>query len=160
MFDDFPDEALKSKVKLRIWDIFDGLEAAIASDETYDVVVVFGILYYLMDHFRLFLLIRKLKPKLIIVDREFMRRPASMMMLVSELTSNVLNAIPQYEGQVRAIKAIPSFKAMWRMAEALDYSCDWGDWNARAEDDRRGVSGYYRETDMQRGTCVLRPIPR
>jgi 2-polyprenyl-3-methyl-5-hydroxy-6-metoxy-1,4-benzoquinol methylase len=80
MFDDFPDEALKSKVELRVWNIYDGLEAATANGETYDVVAVFGILYHLMDHFRLFLLIRKLKPKLIIVDSEFMRRPASMMM--------------------------------------------------------------------------------
>jgi 2-polyprenyl-3-methyl-5-hydroxy-6-metoxy-1,4-benzoquinol methylase len=160
MFDDFPDEALKSKVELRFGDIYVELGAAITNGETYDVVAVFGILYHLMDHFRLFLLIRKLKPKLIIVDSEFMRRPASMMMLVSELTSNVLNAIPQYEGQERAIKAIPSFKAMWRMAKALDYSCDWVDWDARAKDDRRGVSDYYRETDMRRGTCMLRPIPR
>jgi hypothetical protein len=113
-----------------------------------------------MDRFRLFLLIRKLKPKLIIVDSEFMRHPESMMMLVSELASNVLNAIPQYEGQERAIKAIPSFKAMWHMAEALGFIFDWVDWNARAKDDRRGVSDYYCETEMQRGTCVLRPIPR
>jgi hypothetical protein len=113
-----------------------------------------------MDCFRLFLLIRKLKPKLIIVDSEFMRHPESMMMLVSELASNVLNSIPQYEGQERAIKAIPSFKAMWHMAEALDFIFDWVDWNARAKDDRRGVLDYYRETDMRRGTCVQRPIPR
>ena len=40
MFDDFPDEALKSKVELRVGDIYDGLDAAIANGETYDVVAV------------------------------------------------------------------------------------------------------------------------
>ena len=68
MFDDFPDEALKSKVELRFGDIYVELGAAITNGVTYDVVAVFGILYHLMDHFWLFLLIRKLKPKLIIVD--------------------------------------------------------------------------------------------
>jgi hypothetical protein len=83
-----------------------------------------------------------------------------MVMLVFELTSKVLNAIPQYEGQEPTIKAITCYKAMLRMAEALDYSCDWLDWNSRAKDDRRGLLDYYRETDMRRGTCLLRPIPR
>jgi hypothetical protein len=30
------------------------LDATIANGETYDVVAVFGILYHLMDHYRLF----------------------------------------------------------------------------------------------------------
>lgn len=157
-FADYPDETLKSKVTLREGDLFEGMEAAIAAGETYDVVGVFGILYHVMDHFRMFQLIRRLQPKLVIVDSEFMLRSAPMMMLKTERTSNVLNAIPQYEGQERAIKAVPSFKAMERMAEALAFSCEWVDWNARAEDDRRGVSDYYRPEDMRRGTCALRPM--
>lgn len=40
MFDDFPDDVLKSKVELRVGDISDGLDAAIANGETYDVVAV------------------------------------------------------------------------------------------------------------------------
>ncbi|AGI66967.1 hypothetical protein OAN307_c12730 [Octadecabacter antarcticus 307] len=48
----------------------------------------------------------------------------------------------QLKFQGRVIKAIPSFKAMWRVVQELDDSCDWVDWNARAMDDRRGVSGY------------------
>ncbi|PVA07064.1 class I SAM-dependent methyltransferase [Thalassorhabdomicrobium marinisediminis] len=157
-FADYPDAALKSKVELRVGDLFEGMEAAIARGESYDVVGVFGILYHVMDHFRLFQLVRKLNPRLVIVDSEFMLRPAPMMMLKTERTSNVLNAIPQYDGQERAIKAVPSFKAMNWIAEALGYQTEWIDWNARAEDDRRGVSDYYREKEMRRGTCALRPI--
>ena len=76
--------------------------------ETYDVIGVFGILYDLMDHFRLFQLVRRLKPKLVIVDSEFMLRPASIMMLVSEKTYTVLNAIPQYDGQDAPSKRCPA----------------------------------------------------
>ena len=157
-FADYPDEGLKARIELRVGDLFEGMEAAISAGETYDVVGVFGILYHVMDHFRLFQLVRKLQPKLVIVDSEFMLRPAPMMMLKTERTSNVLNAIPQYEGQERAIKAVPSFAAMERIAEALGFATEWVDWDARAEDDRRGVSDYYREKDMRRGTCALRPM--
>jgi hypothetical protein len=62
-----------------------------------------------------------------------------------------------FAGAGRAIKAVPSFSAMDRMAEALDFNVKWVDWDARAKDDRRGVSDYYREEKMRRGTCVLRP---
>jgi hypothetical protein len=40
VFDDFPDDVRKSKVELRVGDIYDGLDAAIANGETYDVVAV------------------------------------------------------------------------------------------------------------------------
>ena len=156
-FADYPDKALKDRVTLRVGDLFEGMEQAIRDGERYDVIGVFGILYHVMDHFRLFQLARQLKPQLIIVDSEFMLRPAPMMMLKTERTSNVLNAIPQYEGQERAIKAVPSFKAMDWIADALGFDTEWIDWDARAPDDRRGVSDYYRDKDMRRGTCALRP---
>lgn len=157
-FADYPDAALREKVELRVGDLFEGMERAIKNGETYDVVGVFGILYHVMDHFRLFQLVRKLQPKLVIVDSEFMLRSAPIMMLRTEDTSNILNAIPQYEGQERAIKAVPSFNAMEHIAYGLAYDTEWVDWDARPENDRVGVSDYYREKDMRRGTCVLRPI--
>lgn len=43
---------------------------------------------------------------------------------------------------------------MDRMAEVIDFNVEW---DARAKDDRREVSDYYREEKMRRGTCVLRP---
>ncbi|SLN60441.1 class I SAM-dependent methyltransferase [Pseudooctadecabacter jejudonensis] len=157
-FADFPDAPFKDRIDLRVGDIYDGMEAEIAKGETYDIVAVFGILYHLMDHFRLFQLIRKLQPKMVIVDSEFMLRPGPIMMLITERTSNVLNAIPQYEGQERAIKAVCSFRAMEDMAQALAYEIEWFDWDARDEDARVGLSDYYRPKDKRRGTCVLRPF--
>ncbi|AKS45733.1 Methyltransferase domain-containing protein [Octadecabacter temperatus] len=157
-FGDYPDANLRAKVEMRVGDLYEGMEDAVKNGETYDVIGVFGILYHVMDHFRLFQLARKLQPKLILVDSEFMLRSGPIMLLKTERTSNVLNAIPQFEGQERAIKAVPSFVAMEHIADALGYKTEWVDWDARAKDDRRGVSDYYREKEMRRGTCALRPI--
>lgn len=156
-FEDYPDPALRDRVELRVGDLYEGLDAAYAAGERYDVVGVFGILYHLMDHFRVFQQIRKLEPKLIIVDSEFLLRSGAVVQLITERTSNVLNAIPQYAGQERAIKGVPSFRAMEAMADALAYDIHWVDWDARAKDDRRGVSDYYRSDDKRRGTCALTP---
>lgn len=158
IFPSFPDADLRAKIELRCNDLYDELDAEAKRGETYDVVAVFGILYHLMDHFRLFQSIRKLKPGLVIVDSEFMRRPGPMIQLVKERTDNVLNAAPQIEGQEVAVKGVPSFKAMEVMAEVLNYRIDWVDWDAVPEENRKGVMDYYRDKDMRRGTCALRPM--
>ena len=38
------------------------------------MIGIFGILYHIMDHFSLFQLLRELKPRLVIVDSEFVMR--------------------------------------------------------------------------------------
>ncbi|MFC2968756.1 class I SAM-dependent methyltransferase [Acidimangrovimonas pyrenivorans] len=157
-FPGFPDPELRAKVELRCNDLYDEIDAEAARGETYDVVAVYGILYHLMDHFRLFQGLRRLQPKLVIVDSEFIRRPNPMIQLVKERTDNVLNAAPQIEGQKVAVKGVPSFKAMELMAEALDYRIDWVDWDARPANRRAGVGDYYRDTKMRRATCALRPL--
>ena len=105
----------------------------------------------------LFQLARKLKPKLIIVDSEFILRDAPMIQLVRERTDNILNATPQIEGQEVAIKGIPSFAAMEVMADVLGYDTHWSDWNSLPKGKRDGVGDYFRETRMRRATCALVP---
>jgi len=157
-FADYPDAALREKVTLRVGDLYDGMAADIAGGRSYDVIGVFGILYHVMDHFRLFQLVRQLKPRLVIVDSEFMVRPGPVIQLVRERTDNVLNAIPQHEGQEIAVKGVPSFAAMELIAGALDFTCEWVDWEALPQGDRQGVADYYRPQKMRRGTCALRPL--
>lgn len=154
----YPDATLRAKVDLRRNDIFAEMEADAARGARYDVVAVFGILYHVMDHFRLFQLIRRLSPRLVIVDSEFMTRPAPMIQLVRERTDNVLNAIPQVEGQEIAIKGVPSYAAMEAIAEALGYGVTWIDWQDLPEGSRMGVRDYFRTTNMCRASCVLRPL--
>lgn len=153
---DYPDAALRDKIEMRVGDLYKGIDAEVEKGETYDVIGVFGILYHLMDHFRLFQALRDLKPKLVIVDSEFMLRPAALIWLVKERTDNILNAAPQYEGQEIAVKGIPSFAAMDLMAESLNYDIEWLDWETVPKGQRQGIADYYRPERMRRATCALR----
>ncbi len=157
MFRGYPDANLRAKVDLRCNDLFKELESEVAKGETYDVVSVFGILYHIMDHMRLLKLVRALKPKLVIVDSEFMVRPGAIIRMVREKTDKRLNAAPQVEGQEVAAVGYPSFKAMDMMADVLGYDVEWIDWDLHPSDDRIGVRDYYRDTGKRRGTCALRP---
>lgn len=156
-FPEFPRGDLRKKITLICDDIFDGMQKQIDAGESFDVVGVLGILYHVMDHFRLFQLVRKLKPKLVIVDSEFALRPGQVIMLVRERTDNELNSIPQIEGQEKALIGIPSFSAMEAMADVLDYDITWVDWETLPAGKRKFVGDYYRPESKRRGTCLLRP---
>ena len=153
----FPDPALRARVELRCADIYEELDREVARGARYDVVAVFGILYHLMDHFRLFRSLSLLRPRLIVVDTEFLTRPGAVIELRRERTDNVLNAAPQVPGQAVAVKGVPSFRAVELMAEALGYLCERIDWDAVPPAARAGVPDYYRPGGMRRGSCVLRP---
>lgn len=156
-FAHFPQSDFAARVTLRCDDIFDGMEQAIAAGERFDVVAVLGILYHVMDHFRLFRLVRALGPRLVIVDSEFALRPGPVIVLGRERTDKVLNSIPQIEGQDRALIGIPSFPAMDAIADALDYSFEWLDWSDLPADRRAPVADYFRPDVKRRATCMLRP---
>jgi len=157
-FSGFPDADLRNRVELRCNDLFKELESEAHKGETYDVVSVFGILYHIMDHFRLLQLVKELQPKLIIVDSDFMDRSFPMIQMQRERTFNILNAAPQFEGQEYTMVGYPSFKALEMMADVLGYDTVWMDWNSVPKDQRKGIWDYYRDTGKRRGTCAL--IPR
>ncbi|WP_176715550.1 bifunctional 2-polyprenyl-6-hydroxyphenol methylase/3-demethylubiquinol 3-O-methyltransferase UbiG [Thioclava sp. SK-1] len=155
---DFPAVDHKSRSSLRCDDVFDGMEKAIAAGEQYDVIAVLGILYHVMDHMRLFRLIRQLKPKLVIVDSEFAIRNGPVIQLVRERTDKDLNAIAQFPGQERTLIGIPSFPAMEAMADVLGFSCEWIDWTRLPVQRRKPVNDYFRLENKRRATCLLRPV--
>ncbi len=154
----FPATEYKSNVRLEEGDLYDALPALAARGETYDIVALFGIYYHIMDHFFVLRQIRKLKPRLIVIDSEFMKGEAPLIHMSKERVDKHLNAVAQIEGQEVAIKGTPSCVAMERMAEALMYRVHWLPWERLAENDRVGVSDYYREGKMIRRTCALTPI--
>ncbi|MBQ2260114.1 MAG: class I SAM-dependent methyltransferase [Loktanella sp.] len=158
----YPDAELRERVSLRVDDVFDGLEKAIAAGETYDLVAVFGLFYHITDQVRLLRLIRKLAPKVILIDGEFSQRPKPIFVLDTERTDNPVNAPAQVAGQDMALVAIPSFAAMELMADALDYDLIWSDWTRLPVDERRGVQDYFRPQGQgkRRATCALRPRTR
>lgn len=156
-FAQFPHDEAHAKVTLKCDDIFAGMEAELAAGAQYDVVGVLGILYHVMDHFRLMQLVTRFRPKLVIVDSEFSLRPGPIIMLTREDPENELNALAQTEGQEKALIGIPSFAALEAMADVLGYRAEWLDWNRLPKGRRRVVADYYRPEAKRRGTCLLRP---
>lgn len=156
-YDTFPDAAFKRNVSLTVGDLFDHLDRLVASGATYDVVALYGIMYHVMDHFRILRQISALRPRLIIIDGEFVRTENPFIHVAFEKTDKNLNAAPQVDGQTTAIVGTPSVGALNRMAQALGFDVEWSPWLALPEDQRRGVWDYFRNEKIRRMTCSLRP---
>lgn len=158
-FNEMPDSPAKARVTLEVDDIFDQLDKLNRAQERFDVIALFGILYHVMDHFRLLRRCVELGPKLILVDSEFMQAKWGFIKLISENTGGDLNATPQIAGQTFAIKGVPSSMALQKMARALNYRVQWLDWESLPPEDRAGVQDYFRgpEEKKIRRSCALRP---
>lgn len=157
-FADFPAGPVRDRITLVQDDIYIDLDRRIAAQDSFDVVAMFGIYYHVMDHYGLLARVTRLRPKLVIIDSEFIIDKNPMIAMVRERTDNPLNAIAQVPGQIVTLKGVPSIGAMARMAEVLGYDCDWVPWNALPAAERGTVNDYFREGRMQRRTCVLRPV--
>ena len=142
---DFPETAFKARVQMRCADLWEALEGAVAAGERYDIVALYGIYYHVMDHFRLLQLIRQLGAPMVLIDSEFALASGATITLVMEDTAKPSNATPQIDNQDRAVVGIPSFTAMKRMAEALNYTCHWYDDQNLFLDDQRGLGHYFRD---------------
>jgi len=152
---DFPETAFKARVQMRCADLWEALEGAVAAGERYDIVALYGIYYHVMDHFRLLQLIRQLGAPMVLIDSEFALASGATITLVMEDTAKPSNATPQIDNQDRAVVGIPSFTAMKRMAEALNYTCHWYDDQNLFLDDQRGLGDYFRTERKRRAFCHL-----
>jgi SAM-dependent methyltransferase len=152
----YPDDDARARVRLVEGEAVPALEALADGGERFDVVAVLGLFYHLIEHFRLLWLIRQLDPRLVIVDSEFSLARAPVIELARERTDKALNAVAQLGGQRRAIKGVPSLSAMEAMADALDYALHWID-PAPIAADPEGVRDYFRQRQVRRAVCALRP---
>ena len=156
----FPDDDHKARVSLRQGDIFEGLEALKAAGETFDVVAVYGIFYHITEHYRLMLLAQALKPKLIIVDSEFIvSSDGPIVRFMREETSNDLNTLARAEGREVELVATPSMRFMDVVGEVTGHSTEWIDWGTLPKAKRDGLGDYYRKNaQRRRGTVAFRPL--
>ena len=154
-FSDFPDDQIRSRVSCVADDVFAFLERVVAAGEQYDVVAVLGFLYHTMDHYRLFVLIRKLGPALIIVDGEFITSDNAIVQVLQERTEGALTAIAQFEGQQKTLVGVPSTGLMQRIAGVLDYDLHWADPETLPGDLRPFAGDYFRGGRKSRRACYL-----
>lgn len=157
-FAQFPDEKIKERVQLHAGDIDTEMDKMIAAKSRFDVVACFGIFYHIMDHYGLLARIAQLRPKLVIIDGEFINANNAIIQLIREDTDGVLNAIARIPGQTKTLVGVPSMVATEQMAEALGYACEWLDWEALPGNMRKGAQDYFREGRKCRRTCALRPL--
>ena len=159
-FAEFPLTPFKARVTLHCNDLFSEIEARIAAGETFDVVAVYGIFYHIMDHFRLLTLIRRLDPKLVIIDSEFIQADNAMVQVLKEEVSNPLNAVSDVAGITHTVVGVPSQRATEFMAQALGYELTWVDHAFILGRDRGGMHDYFRDGRKVRSTCSLIPAGR
>ena len=126
--------------------------------QRFDIVSVLGIYYHITTHYTLLSEIRALRPKLILIDSEFMNTNDAIIRLIKEDSRKHMNSLPEYEGQDMVVKGVPSRGAMEMMAESLGYSVEWLDWSKLPPRKRVGVQDYFREGPKTRATCALRPL--
>lgn len=157
MFEKYPERDFKDRVNLRQGEMFAELEKLVASGAQYDVIGVLGIFYHIMDHHRLIVLLKALKPKLIIIDSMFVNHGAAIIRFSNERVDRQHNSGAYFEGQERALVGIPSVAAMDSIARTLNFDIHWSDWSRVPKGERQSVSDYFGQGDTQRGTCALRP---
>lgn len=159
LFDKIPNNRIKGRVTLETCDLYEKLDQLTNTNKEFDVIALFGIMYHVMDHFGILRKCLKLKPKIIIIDSEFIRGKDPVIRLVREDTRKSLNALPQIEDQTKAIIGIPSVSAMTNMAAALNCDIVWMPWEDLPEKQRIGVSDYFRDPSHARirKTCALLP---
>lgn len=133
------------------------MDHLIDEGDNFDVVALYGIFYHVMDHYGLLAKITRLRPKLIIIDSEFITAKNPMIQIIKERTDDVLNAIGQIPNQQITLIGVPSTTAMERMAEVLGYRLEWLDWDNVPLEFRVGVPDYYRDKRKRRRTCALYP---
>lgn len=156
-YDAFPDTPFKPRVKLRQGDIYDALDQMARNGRRFDVVALFGILYHVMDHMRLMRRIAELRPRLVLVDSEFLVASNPMVQILHEATHKDVNATALFEGQAVTLVGVPSMGAMEAMAGVLGYRTEWSDWDVLPKDERHWLHDYYRPGRKRRMTCALRP---
>jgi len=158
-FDSYPEGPAKDRVTLVHGDVYDELPKLVARGETFDVVAIYGLYYHVMDHYGLLKLVKRLAPRLVIIDSEFHLSAAPTIRLAVEPTDSHLNTIAHEPRQDVAPVGIPSAAAMEVMAHSLGYDVEWADWDRVPRGQRGGLKAYYRTAPAwkRRGTCALRP---
>ncbi|MGV6838643.1 MAG: class I SAM-dependent methyltransferase [Planktomarina sp.] len=156
-FAHYPHTDFKLRVDIKQGEVFAFLEGKVKEGATYDVIACYGFFYHITDHYRLLVLMRQLQPKLIIIDSEFMMSRVPNVVFGREKPDKALNSLAQVLGQELVMVGTPSRVWVNKAAQTLNYTTQWIDWDALPENDRAGVSDYFRTEKKRRGTVALRP---
>lgn len=156
-FKNYPNDDARGRVKLERNDIFDAVRRMVKKRRRFDVIAVYGIFYHITEHYHLLLQLKKLRPRLIIIDSLFTSQKTSIIHFSEERSEKDLNSIQRDPGQDVTMIGTPSRPWMNLAADVLEYDAHWADWTVLPEDERSAVHDYYRKKFKRRGTVALCP---
>ena len=139
-------------------DIFDALPAYARSEQQFDVVLCLGIFYHVMDHYRLLMQIRRLNPKLVILDTGLINDEKPYIHLETEPVNNILNTIGHVDGVKDNVIGLVSVGGLRMMCRVLGFSIEFVDWLSPKFADTRKLDDYIKRApgQKQRYTAILR----
>lgn len=147
----------KDRVDIRVGDFVAEMDKLIADGETFDIVSCLGVYYHTAHHYRIMCQMAALRPKLIILDSEFLRTQEPVIRITKENPASDLNTIQQFPGQDRTPIGIASMPALRVMVSSVGYSARKVEW-AVPEQDRGSIADYYDKFEnRKRITLLLRP---
>lgn len=156
-FSDIFDAGSHERIRFECTDAQSYLELAILNKERFDIVFLLGFLYHTLEHMRMLSLIGALRPKLIVVDSEFVQTDNPVIQLTRERTDNPLNAVSNFIGEKKAMVGIPSVGAMELYSDSMGYDLTWIDPAGLNLQNHAGLGDYFRTGRKRRQVCLLRP---
>jgi SAM-dependent methyltransferase len=118
----------------------------------FDVVLCFGILYHVNDHFHLLSNIAEVEPKTVLIDSNVSKRDGA----VIELQTPRGETPPPPGAQV---EGYPTPAAIEALTSSLGWTGRWIDWQTAARPDDDGIGGYLTGRRMSYVATCPDPIP-
>jgi hypothetical protein len=151
----YPESDFKDRVELVVGDFIEGMERFVAAGQTFDIVACLGVFYHTMHHYRMVLLMAALRPRIIVIDSPFSLSADTIINVRQESTGSKFNSIALARDQSWIPVGEPSLPAMRWMAESVGYAFEPVEWKV-AQEKRKSVAGYFRETKSRRFTMIGR----
>lgn len=155
-FTSLPADTARDNITFVPRDALGFLDAAVAAKDRYDIVAILGFLYHTIEHYRLFALISQLRPRLIIVDSEFVDTKNGVIQMTAERSDNPLNAYSATHKQQRVLVGTPSVGALERIAADIGYRVIWPDLSEQIT--QAAAKDYQRSGRKRRMICHLVPV--
>lgn len=140
-----------------VGDMIDVLQSYRSQGESFDIVLLFGVLFHTADHAHLLRHVLAVTRNLLLLDSEISQLKGSAILVATEPTEDPRNALG-IDGAARALVGVPTERALEIMCSVIGAEIDWHDWGDVAEDERPLVAEYCREDKIIRRTCAVRPL--
>lgn len=141
-------------------DVFEYLSGACSEARRWDTVLCLGLFYHVMDHYRLLRFMTEAAGEHLIMDAGLVDSSEPVIRLVMEDTAKDLHAIPQFEGQEKAVVGFPSRAALRIMAKSLGWDLEFVERREADFPDLTSLHDYFNrgEGKHRRFTAVLAPL--